>query len=115
MLPVYNAISFVRILEKGGRTKPWVVVVQTPTGLKSFVVKLFETSLIDYRDSVTNEVAGNILAKEFGLPVPNAALIDFDARFLNTIRNQELQETLLNRDKRLKFATEEQVGYSPFD
>lgn len=46
MLPVYKAISFQRVLEKGGRTKPWLVLVQTEEKVAPYVVKLFETALI---------------------------------------------------------------------
>lgn len=115
MLPVYQAISFQRILEKGGRTKPWVVLVSTPNGIKPYVVKLFETSLIDVKDSVTNEVLGNVLASEFDLKSPPAAYIDFSKDFLNTIRDEALFEILFTKDKRLKFGTELIEPNVPFD
>jgi hypothetical protein len=41
-----------------------------------YVVKLFEPAFVEERDPVANEVIGNTLAREFGLPVPKAALID---------------------------------------
>lgn len=115
MLPVYKAISFNKIIEKGGRTKPWLVIVNAGNTPRPYVVKLFETSLIDFKDSVTSEVLGNVLAKEFNLPVPNAALIDFDDDFIDTIKNQGVLEILEARDTRLKFGSELLDGYVQFD
>lgn len=115
MLPIYKAISFNRVITKGGRTEPWVILVNAGNTLKPYVVKLFKTELINLRDSVANEVIGNVLAKEFNLPVPNAALIDLDDDFVGTLRNQELLEILEDRDGRLKFGSELLEGYFNFD
>ncbi|HEX8677926.1 MAG TPA: hypothetical protein VF700_11930, partial [Segetibacter sp.] len=60
MLPIYKAISFQAILEKGGRTKPWLVLVNTQQSYEPYVVKLFDTDFIEKRDPVANEVLGNI-------------------------------------------------------
>lgn len=115
LLPIYKAISFNKVITKGGRTEPWVILVNAGNTLKPYVVKLFKTELIQLRDSVANEVIGNVLAKEFNLPVPKAALIDLDENFLSTLRNQELLEILEDRDDRLKFGSELLEGYFNFD
>ena len=115
LLPVYKAISFNKVITKGGRTEPWVIIVNAGNTLKPYVVKLFETGLIELRDSVANEVIGNILAKEFNLPVPKAALIDLDEDFVRTLRNPELIQILEERDYRLKFGSELLEGYFNFD
>ncbi len=115
MLPVYKAISFSSIIKKGGRTEPWVMLVKADESIRPYVVKIFESDLIETRDSVTNEVLGNILAKEFNLPVPNAALIEFDENFISTIRNLSLLDLLDQRDSRLKFGSELLEGYINFD
>jgi len=115
MLPVYKAVSFRNILEKGARTKPWLVFAKTETGLKPYVVKVFDTQLIEFRDSVTNEVLGNILAKEFDLPVAKAALIDFSGDFIDTIPDFNLIDILALKDDRLKFGTELLDGYIQFN
>jgi HipA-like protein len=115
MLPVYNAISFQRVLEKGGRTKPWLVLVNTGEGFAPYVVKLFDTALIAERDSVTNEVIGNVLAREFQLPVPDAALIRMDSDFERTVRDPDLLEVLRDRDDRVKFGTVQLEGTFRFD
>lgn len=76
---------------------------------------MFGRELIELRDSVANEVIGNVLAKEFNLPVPQAALIDLDEDFVSTLRNPELIEILEERDYRLKFGSELLEGYFNFD
>ncbi|MGN6248892.1 MAG: HipA family kinase [Ginsengibacter sp.] len=116
MLPVYKAISFNKIIKKGGRTEPWIVIVNAGNTLKPYVVKLFESKLIETRDSVTNEVVGNVLAREFNIPVPNAALIDLDEDFVETIKDREdLLQILDERDYRIKFGSELLEGYFNFD
>lgn len=106
MLPVYKAISFRGIIQKGGRTKPWIILVQTDSGLEPYVVKLFETGLINFKDSVTNEVLGNVIAPEFNLSVPKAALIEMDDDFIHSIRNFEAVDILHSTDYRIKFGSE---------
>jgi hypothetical protein len=115
LLPVYRAISFNKIITKGGRTNPWVILVNAGNTIKPYVVKLFETELIESRDSVANEVIGNVLAKEFNLPVPNAAFIDLDEDFIGTITNDSLLQILEAKDYRLKFGSELFEGYINFD
>jgi hypothetical protein len=103
VLPVYRATSFRRLIDKGGRTIPWLVLVDVDGSQAPYVVKVFDTPLIENRDSVTNEVLGNVLAKEFNLEVPSAALIEFDEEFRMTIRDPYALELLEQRDDRLKF------------
>ncbi|HUB59622.1 MAG TPA: hypothetical protein VL978_02905 [Puia sp.] len=94
MLPVYRAISFQRVAEKGGRTKPWVVLVDAGISVEPYVVKVFTPELIQEKDSVTREVLGNVLARQFDLNVPNAALIDFDDDFKDSVRDLNLLDHL---------------------
>ncbi|HXB92281.1 MAG TPA: HipA family kinase [Puia sp.] len=116
MLPIYNAISFQRVLEKGGRTKPWLVLVNTGTSVQPYVVKLFETALIEEKDSVTSEVLGNILAREFDLHVPDAALINMgNSDFTKTIQDPALLKILDEKDNRLKFGSSLLDGFYRFD
>lgn len=103
MLPQYRAISFNGIIDKGGRTKPWSVLVETPNGTKPYVVKMFTTQLVEARDSVTNEVLGNLLAKEFDLPVPDAALIEMDEDFRMSINDDAAVMAYDMADERIKF------------
>lgn len=115
MLPVYRAISFIDVYEKRNRTKPWLISVNAGGEIKPFVVKLFDTHSIETHDSVLKEVLGNVLARKFDLPVPNAALIDMGGEFASTLRAMNRIEALENADWRLKFGTEEQKGVLPFD
>ena len=105
MLPVYEAIDIVQVIsQQSGHTRPWVVLANTPTGLQSFVVKLYTTAQIQQYNSVTSEVICNALASEFDLNIPKAAFIDIpDALLIN--KSPEWQQLYNNADIRLKFAT----------
>jgi hypothetical protein len=105
MLPEYKAIAFDRIIDKGGRTKPWSVLVDTGNSVRPYVVKMFTTQLIENRDSVTNEILGNLLARSFDLPVPEAALIHMDESFRQTIHSTEAQMAYDQADERMKFGS----------
>lgn len=87
----------------------------TDHGIERYVVKLFETKLIEEKDSVANEVLGNVLAREFNLPVPEAAFIRFGPSFIATIGDPMLRALLSDRDSRLKFGCKLMDGYIRFD
>jgi hypothetical protein len=106
MLPLYKAKIFNGIIEKGGRTKPWSVLVDTGSGAKQFVVKMFPAQMVHDKDSVTSEVLGHILSKEFDLPMPEAALIEMDMNFQMTINDGQAQMAFDQADDRVKFGTE---------
>jgi hypothetical protein len=55
------------------------------------------------------------LAGEFGLNVPQAALIDLDQHFQTTLHGVELLEQLHRADGRLKFGSKLLDGYYRFD
>ncbi|MBT1706638.1 hypothetical protein KK062_00305 [Fulvivirgaceae bacterium PWU5] len=113
-LPEYEAISFQRIIRKGGHTEPWSVIVQTPQGPKQYIVKLYTTSQIESKNCVTAEVVGNVLAKEFDLHAPTAALIHFSNDFVMRLGREE-QSVLDKRDERVKFGTELIEGHFRFE
>ena len=106
MLPKYEAIEITSFIsENSGHTKPWVVMANTPMGLKYFVVKLYTTNQVDDMYCINNEVFCNILASEFNLATPKCALIEIpDSITMNLPSEQQLQ--LYNSDPRPKFATE---------
>lgn len=106
MLPIYKAIAFDQIIDKGGRTRPWSVLVDTPDGIRPYVVKMFTNQLVTDRDSVTNEVLGNVLAPEFDLPVPKAAFIEMDEDFRRSIQDEDALVAFDMADDRIKFGTE---------
>lgn len=105
MLPLYQAYQFQKIIEKGGRTKPWVILVNEGDELVPYVVKMFTAQLVHERDSVTNEVLGNILAREFDLQTPQAAFIEMGIDFYRTINNDLALGMYDFADRRVKFAT----------
>jgi hypothetical protein len=105
MLPIYKAIAFNKVMKLGGRTQPWSVLVETENGVQPYVVKMFRSDEVDVRDPVTKEVLGNLLARQFDLPVPEAALIEMDENFRMTIKDDEAQSVYELADERIKFGT----------
>ncbi len=106
MLPIFEAIDIISVIPKNvGHTQPWVVVAKTPSGIKSYVVKMYTTEQINRNNSVTAEVISNKLASEFNLSVPSAAYIDIPESLLIN-QPPEIQELFDKADSRLKFATE---------
>ncbi len=105
MLPIYKAIEVIEIIsENVGHTKPWVVLVNTPKGLKPYVTKLYSTSQVDQTHCVSKEVICNILAGEFELKAPTCALIYIpDELALQLPMAAQMQYSSI--DHRLKFAT----------
>jgi len=104
MLPIYEAISFQGIIEKGAHTKPWIVAVKTNDSVHPYIVKLYTTEQIKNRNSVTGEVISNQLAAHFLLKAPQAALINFNEDFISKLTNIE-RSILVNKDTRIKFGT----------
>ncbi len=104
MLQVYKAKKFVKVLEEGGHTRPWVIEVENEVQNR-VVMKLYTTAQIESRNSITAEVIGNILAKEFDFSVPDILFVETTGNFFKTIENEKLQDTLLQTDERLKFAS----------
>jgi len=104
-LPFYEAISFQKIFEKGGHSKPWVVLVNMQDTVKPYVVKLYKTKDIEARNKMTAEVLGNVLAGEFGLKAPKGAIIDFTPQFCQQL-NEACEEVLTQVDERPKFGSE---------
>ena len=103
---VYKAIEFVKSVDSGGSTYPWIVNVLTERGrVVPYVVKLFKDRHIKQQHAVAKEVFGNLLACEFDLPVPNCALIDFTSAFLATLKEEQLQK-LTGVHAGLKFGSE---------
>jgi len=114
LLEVFSATSFEGILDKGGRTKPWVVLVNENGNPSPFVMKLFHTAEIDKRSSVANEVVGSVLASQFDLAVPKPILIEIEESFRYTINDYEAIDALDVKDERIKFGCELLQGYNMF-
>jgi hypothetical protein len=103
-LPVYEAIGFQYILEKGGHSKPWVVMVNVKGSPKPYVVKLYKTADIEARNKMTAEVLGNVMTRDFNLKTPEAAIIKFSDDFRMTLK-QNCEDLLVNLDERPKFGS----------
>jgi len=104
-LPIYEAVGFQQILDRGGHSKPWVVLVDMKGSPRPYVVKLYKTIDIEARNKMTAEVLGNVLANDFGLYAPPAAIINFSDEFRMQL-NCECEELLSDLDDRPKFGTE---------
>jgi hypothetical protein len=106
LIPIYEAIQIVEVIDENvGHTKPWVVIANTPEGLKPFVVKLYTTEQVDGSFCVNNEVICNVLASEFELLAPKFALITIPDDITMNL-NAAQQQQFYNTDPRPKFATE---------
>lgn len=106
MLPIYNAISYEKRIEKGGRTRPIIVTVRDEhQTLKQYVVKLYSKQEVEQSQTVAREVLTMALAKEFDLCTPSPALIRLTTPFLETLPD-ELQKEIKQKDSRLKFGCE---------
>ena len=104
MLPVYDAVKVNKIITKGGSTKPWLIEVLVKGQSQSYVVKMFTKRHINQVSAVANEVYANVLANEFELNCPQAALIRFPENF-NLVLTEEQNEILRIKDQRIKFGS----------
>jgi hypothetical protein len=105
-LNILRPTKFDGFLERGGSTKPWKVFLLEPNGEEvPYVVKTFTPSNIQQQHAVAKEVYGNILAQQFSLPVPEFALVDFDASFIETALDDHARKVLQTKDSGLKFAS----------
>lgn len=105
MLPIYEAIDLIEVIsENVGHTKPWVVLANTPEGLKSFVTKLYSSEQVDQFHCISKEIVCNLLAREFDLNVPPCALIEIPED-LSLRLSPDAQLQYNNADSHLKFAT----------
>lgn len=106
MLPVLNAIGFVRQFKKHSRTQPWVVLAnENDTAPQSYVVKLYTREENEDRNAVAKEVFCNVIAGQLGLDRPEAALIDFYSNDFMSLLTQGELDAINQRDYRIKFAT----------
>lgn len=109
---IYQAVEFVSAIDKGGSTCPWVVKVFTDSNtIVPYVVKLFTPSSTAQYQPIAKEVFGNRLAIEFDLPVPEYALIELSAEFIDTLPEQ-YKDRLHGVSPGLKFGSAEAKNMS---
>lgn len=105
MLPIYKAQGFDKIIEGGGRTRPWLVLVFIESQPIPYVVKLYSKKDIDQSCSVANDVYSSILATHFELNTPKPALIEFTDNFIKSLP-LDIRAELEKKDGRIKFGCE---------
>lgn len=102
MIPLYDAIEFIKVME-GGSTRPWQVTVNQNGEPVPYVVKLYP---LPHNENCTvlKECICSLLAPQFDLETPEIALINFSQPFLDGLK-PELRQVLKTRDPRIKFAS----------
>ena len=104
-MKILEAVRFESELVAGGSTRPWLVLVADSDGeLSKYIVKLFTEKNNIQQKAVAKEVFGNLLAREFDLPVADFGLINFSDDFIKTLP-EEVGATLQDKDQRLKFGS----------
>ncbi len=78
MLPIYDDITFLELLEKGGRNKPWLIRALINDTYEEYVLKLFSQEAELDHSYTAAEVFGSVLAAEFDLSTPEVALFELN-------------------------------------
>ncbi len=105
-MQTFEAISFQRIIDSGGSTNPWRVIIGDDKGnMRDFVVKLFTERQMEQQHPIAKEMFGNLLAREFDLPIPEVALIHFSDAFITHLPEVAKQQ-LVKKHQGLKFGCE---------
>lgn len=105
-MKVFEAISFQKIITSGGSTNPWRIMVCDEKGiLREFVVKLFTERQMKQQHPIAKEMFGNVLAREFDLPVPEAGLVHFSDDFISLLPS-EAKKQLDGKGSGFKFGCE---------
>jgi hypothetical protein len=106
MLNRYGALSFQGIIT-GGKTQPWLVLVNVDGKAKPYIIKLFNQEKDFEGEYVCREVIGNALARQFDLNVPECALIDIGGiPFERSIYNSKALDRLKSLKVKFAFGTE---------
>lgn len=106
-MQIYEAISFQEVINAGGSTYPWrVMVIDEQQQIRSFLAKIFTERQLLQQHAIAKELFGNILASEFELPVPKAGLINFSEIFIKYQLNDKEKKTLQTKAKGYKFGCE---------
>lgn len=103
MIPVYNAIEFVKIMG-GGSTKPWQILANVNGAAVPFVMKLYDREY-QKEEVIMRELIAAVLASEFEIGGTEAALIHITKEFVKTLKNTEYESQLNESGIKTKFAT----------
>ncbi|MEA5402074.1 hypothetical protein VB776_04040 [Arcicella sp. DC2W] len=89
-MQIYEAISFQEIVDAGGSTYPWrVLVVDEHKHIRPFLAKIFTKRQLIQQHAIAKELFGNVLAREFELNVPEAGLVNFQNCLLSINLNNQ--------------------------
>lgn len=106
-MQIYEAISFQKIVDSGGSTYPWrVMVVDENKQQREFLAKMFTERQLSQQHAIAKELFGNVLAREFDLITPEAGLINFSEVFIEHQLSNDEKDKLLQKHKGLKFGCE---------
>ena len=89
MVPIVEAQTFIKVME-GGTTLPWLVICQSDTGPKPYVVKLYKVNFTEQNEVIFRELVCSHLADQFDLATPETVLVQMSPEFLNTLPTQQL-------------------------
>jgi hypothetical protein len=103
-IPVYQARTFEKVVT-GGRNKPWLLTVETDIGPALYVTKFFARQDIEQQNALGREVYAGGLAREFGLNIPDFALITIDEAFRETLP-KKLRDQLNRKHTQFGFGSE---------
>jgi len=91
--PIFKAISHDDTLVKGATTHPWIVQVQTNSGIEQFIIKLYENKPRRFlTHSTVKEALVHALAVELDLSVPESAFITISDEFCDNLEINELNQ-----------------------
>lgn len=112
-LPILFPARFVGLMKGGGSTRPWQMVLADGDGNeRNYVVKIFRKKTLEDQHAIAKEVIGNTLARQFGLGVPDAALVYFHSTFGTDHLEVPQQEQLARSESEYHFACSLEEGYS---
>ncbi len=88
MLPIYTATTINKTAMTGGTTLPCIMTVEDDQGeiMGEYVVKVFNQQHVKQYNPTKREFWANILAQEFDLEVPQAALIKVEKPLIAELR-----------------------------
>lgn len=113
MLPIWQAQTYEKTIESGGRNKPWVVTLQTDEGLKPYVVKMFAERDIEQQNALCKEVYGAAYARELDLNTPDFCLVEFPDYFAGTL-SEDLKVLFRKKHHRYAFGSLYYEGASTY-
>ncbi|MEM9075436.1 MAG: HipA family kinase [Bacteroidota bacterium] len=108
-----DLVSIKGKLVKGASTEPLLIEASDEDGnIDIYVLKLFDDNGPNNIYRTAKEIVGNELAKEFGLPVPEYGLINFDHSLLTEYYSLDRIKTIHNG---FKFCSKLEEGMSIFN